>query len=223
MNQPTRIHRRRFLKTALGAVVGGTVSCGALGAWAMRQPKTVLISSQCGETKTVGSKVLVAYASRAGSTAEMADEIGKVLCAAGTAADVRPADRVSDVRPYQAVIVGSAVYMGRWLTAATRLVETHQDTLSRIPVATFTACLTMNKDTEENRRQVSAYLDPLWERAPQVHPVAKGLFAGRLDLKRLPVAYRLIVKAMKQPEGDMRDWDKIRAWATDLAPALIGA
>jgi menaquinone-dependent protoporphyrinogen oxidase len=218
MDDPRRINRRRFIKIAAGAIGGSIAVCSGLGVWAMRQPEIAPVSLQCGEP---GNKVLVAYASRAGSTGEIAEAIGQALCVAGAAVDVLPADEVNDVHPYQAAVVGSAAYMGRWLSAATQLVETHQEALSQIPVATFTACLTLKEDTEENRREVSAYLDPLWAQVTQIQPVAEGLFAGRLDLKNLSPAYRLIVKAMNQPEGDFRDWTKIHAWATDLAPALI--
>jgi menaquinone-dependent protoporphyrinogen IX oxidase len=76
-------------------------------------------------------------------------------------------------------------------------------------------------DTEENRRTVAAYLDPVRERVPQVRPVDVGLFAGKLQGDNLSALYRLIVKAMDLPEGDYRDWASIQAWALKL-PRLLG-
>jgi len=78
-----------------------------------------------------------ACVSRAGSTGEVAEAIGQVLCEAGAAVDVRLAKEVTDLSPYRAVVVGSAVYMGKWMPEAVKFVETHRDALSRMPVAYF--------------------------------------------------------------------------------------
>ena len=169
----------------------------------------------------MSDKILVAYASGCGSTGEVAEAIGQVLCEAGAAVDVRLAKDVTDVSSYRAVIAGSAIRMGRWLPEAVKFVETHQEALSRVPVAYFTACMTLAKeDTEESRRTVAAYLDPVRE---IVQPVDVGLFAGAMNYSRLSFVYQLMMKAMKTPEGDFRDWEAIRAWAADLHPALLGA
>lgn len=163
------------------------------------------------------SKILIAYASRAGSTGEVAEAIGEVLCDAGAAADVRLAKDVADVSLYRATVVGSAIYMGRWMSDAVKFVKRHRDPLARMPVAYFAVCLTMKDDTEESRRTVAAYLDPVRE---MVQPVTEGLFAGRLDYSKLSFLYRLIVKTMGVPEEDYRNWETIRAWARELVQQL---
>ena len=162
-------------------------------------------------------KILVAYASRTGSTGEVAETIGEVLRDGGATVDIHWAKDVTNVNAYRAVVAGSAIYMGQWMSEAVKFVKTHQDALSRMPVAYFAVCLTMKDDTEANRRTVAAYLDPVRE---VVQPVGLGLFAGRLDSSKLPFHYRLIIKAMKQPEGDYRDWEAIRTWAGELLPVL---
>ena len=68
-------------------------------------------------------------------------------------------------------------------------------------------------DTEENRKTVSAYLEPL---RALVKPASEGLFAGVMDMKKLPLFERLIIKMMKAPEGDFRDWTQISAWAESV-------
>ena len=219
MNEQTELTRRRFLKVAGAAVGVGALACVGLGILATRPPEIEFAESSCGE-ENMGDKILVAYASRAGATGGVAEAIGEVLCDAGTAVDVRLAKDVTDVSPYRAVVVGSAIYMGRWMSEAVKFVETHRDALGQMPVAYFTVCLTMKDDTEENRRTVAAYLDPVRE---VVQPLDVGLFAGRLDLTKLPFLYRLIIKAMKQPEGDYRNWEAIRAWAGELVPLLGNA
>jgi len=220
MSEQKRITRRRFLALAGGAAGVTAAACLGLTALGTRQPAVEFAETSCGNKSDVSDKVLVAYASRCGSTGGVAEAIGEVLCEGGVAADVRLAKDVTDLSGYQAVIVGSAIRMGAWLPEAMKFVETHQDVLSRIPVAYFAVCMTLEEDTEENRRTVAAYLDPIRER---VQPVDVGLFAGAMDYNKLPFIYRLIVKALKSPEGDFRDWDAIRAWAANARPALLSA
>ena len=168
----------------------------------------------------MSDKILVAYASRCGSTGGVAEAIGQVLCDGGAAVDVRLVKDVTDVSPYRAVVVGSAIRMGQWLPEAVKFVETHRDALSQVPVAYFAVCMTLAEDTEENRRTVAAHLDPVRE---QVQPVDVGLFAGAMDYSKLSFVFRLIIKAMKVPEGDFRNWDAIRNWAANVRPLLLGA
>ena len=164
-------------------------------------------------------KILVAYATKAGSTAEVAAEIGRVIeSKGGCQVDVRPVGKLNGVDGYDAVVIGSAIRAGKWLPEATKFVEKHRDALGRVPVALFTVCLTMKDDTEENRRTVAAYLDPVRE---VVQPVEMGLFAGVMDYSKLPFLLRLMMKAMKSPQGDFRDWEAIRAWADNTCPLLL--
>ena len=164
-------------------------------------------------------KILVAYATKAGSTAEVAAEIGRVMESKGDCqVDVHPVGKVKEVGGYDAAIIGSAIRAGKWLPEATKFVEKHRDALSQVPLALFTVCLTLSEDTEENRRTVATYLDPMRE---VVQPVDVGLFAGVMDSSKLPFILRLMMKKMKSPEGDFRDWEAIRAWAGQVHDSLM--
>jgi menaquinone-dependent protoporphyrinogen oxidase len=165
-------------------------------------------------------KLLVAYATRHGSTAGVAKAIGEVLHEGDVEVDVRLAQDVSDLSPYRAVIVGSAIRMGRWLPEAVQFVEAHQEALSRLPMAYFLVCLTMCDDTEDSRRTVASYLDPV---RSIVQPVDIGLFAGAVDYRKASLLLRLFMKLAKTPEGDFRRWDEIRAWAANLRQKLLVA
>jgi menaquinone-dependent protoporphyrinogen oxidase len=165
-------------------------------------------------------RILITYGSRCGSTGGVAEAIGQVLSKAGTGVDVCPVKDVNDLTPYQAVIAGSAIRMGKWLPEAVAFVKTHQNTLSRLPVAYFAVCLTMRDDTVENRRKSLGFLDPVCKQFPQVKPVDIGLFAGAVDYKKLSFAYSLILKVKGAPEGDFRNWDAIRTWAAGVSPML---
>jgi menaquinone-dependent protoporphyrinogen oxidase len=187
-----------------------------------RQSTVEFIESTCGKDEKMKNRILIAYASRCGSTGGVADAIGKSLCETGASVDVRLVGNMNDLSPYQAVIVGSAIRMGRWLPEAVAFVKKHQDTLGRLPVAYFAVCMTMRDDTLEKRRKVLAYLDPVRKQTPQINPLDIGLFAGAVDYQKLSLAYRLILKMVGAPEGDFRNWAGIRTWAAGVRPALLG-
>jgi menaquinone-dependent protoporphyrinogen oxidase len=162
-------------------------------------------------------EILVAYASRSGSTAEVAQAVGEALREAGGMVDVVPVKKVSDLAPYGAVVVGSAIRVGRWLPEAVRFVQTHQEALSRMPTATFAVGMAVASEDEDTRRTAEAYLDPV---RAIVQPAGEALFAGAMDYGRLPFVTRVLIKLIGIAEGDHRDWGAIRAWAGDLYPVL---
>jgi menaquinone-dependent protoporphyrinogen oxidase len=228
VNEKRKVTRRRFLALAGGAIGVTGLACCGLTALGMQQPEVEFVESSCGGENGMSKKVLVAYASKCGSTGEVAEAIGQTLCADGVAVDVRLAKEVTDVSDYQAVVAGSAIRMGQWLPDAVKFVETYRGALSQIPVAYFAVCMTLSEDTEENRREVAGYLDPVRELLQPVDAASPpycskgvGLFAGAIDYGKLSLPLRLMIKAMKVPEGDFRDWDAIRDWAAGVRPLLL--
>jgi menaquinone-dependent protoporphyrinogen oxidase len=161
--------------------------------------------------------VLVAYASRAGSTAEVAAAIGATLREAGLSVDVSPLREIDGLEGYQALVLGTAIRAGRLLPEATRFAKAHAAAMGQMPVVYFAVCATLREDTPTNRATVAAALDPL---VAIKTPLDVGLFAGRLDHEMLEVPARWLIRLMRAAEGDWRDWDAIRAWAATL-PARI--
>ena len=212
--------RRNFL-----ILVGGAISTLTLPydkGMGLETQRSAVKSQDSGSKKDrkMQNRILIAYGSRCGSTGGVAEAVGQVLSKAGTAADVRPVKDVNDLSPYQAVIVGSAIRMGKWLPEAVEFVKTHQETLTQLPVAYFAVCLTMKDDTVENRRKALGFLDPVCKQFSQVKPLDIGLFAGAVDYKKLSLAYSLILKVKGAPEGDFRNWEAIRTWAAGIRPVL---
>ena len=212
--------RRRFLVLVGGAISALTLPYDKVIALETRQPAVKFHESGTEKDTRMKNRILIAYGTRCGSTGGVAESIGQVLSTTGTAVDVRLVKDVNDLSPYQAVIVGSAIRMGKWLPEAVEFVKTHQDTLSRLSVAYFAVCLAMKDDTAENRRKALGYLDPVCKQFPQVKPVDIGLFAGAVDYKKLSFTYSLILKVKGAPEGDFRNWVAIRTWAAGVSPAL---
>ena len=169
------------------------------------------------------SNFLVTYASNTGWTVGVAEAIGKILAENGAKVDVLPMRDVKDLSPYDAVVAGSAVNGGAWLPEAMLFVRGHQAELKRKPFAAFLVCMTLTmKSGEQYRSHVSSWLDPV---RALVRPVSEGLFAGGLDIRKIPslsdrLKFRLSVLFGVWKEGDHRDWDAIRKWAEELKPLL---
>ena len=225
-----QLSRREFMVDS-ALIAGGAFGTLALGSGvfapkAAHAAKINFLETQCGMPENNGKKVLVAYASYCGTTGGVAEAIGQVLCQKGATVDVRLVKNISDLTPYQAVVIGSATRSASWWPEAIEFVERNKEELSRKPVAYFLTCLALYKDTEASRRVARGYMDPALKAAPEVQPVDIGLFAGVLDYSKLNLVYRMVMKSkMKKrgvPEGDFRDWNAIRSWAKGLCSPLLG-
>jgi menaquinone-dependent protoporphyrinogen oxidase len=162
-------------------------------------------------------RVLLTYATRAGSTIEVADTIALAIANNGYLVDIMHIDNVQSLSDYSTIIIGSAIRMGNVTPEVKKFVEAQRIELQSIPTAYFITCLTLKDDTPENRETVKAYLAPLRE---MVEPFAEGYFAGKMDYSKLKPFSRFIAKRVaKAPEGDFRNWGEIKAWGEPLLKA----
>jgi len=171
----------------------------------------------------MSNRILVTYASRTGSTIGVAEAIGQTLAESGIEVEVRPMQEVTDLSPYRAVVAGSAIQGKQWLPEAMQFLQTHRATLTQKPFAAFLVCMTLAIGNGKYREQVSDFMQPVRMLAP---PVSEGLFAGVLDISKVPsfrdrLMFRLSVFFGVWSEGDHRDWDAIRAWAEGIRPLLL--
>ncbi|WP_299428796.1 flavodoxin domain-containing protein [uncultured Meiothermus sp.] len=161
--------------------------------------------------------VLIAYASRLGSTREIAQAIGEVLAQRGARVEVLPVEEVQHIEDYQAIIVGSSIRDQAWLPEARRFIQIHLDRLQALPLVYFMVCGQMSNPTPEHFHEVYEYSREMRE---LVEPIETGIFSGSLDYSRLSHEERVSVLSKGLPEGDFRRWQDIRAWAEDVYDRL---
>jgi menaquinone-dependent protoporphyrinogen oxidase len=167
----------------------------------------------------MSSRVLAGYATRYGSTQEVAEIVAASLRECGLEVEVQPLRQVRTLAGYSAVVLGASLYMFRWHKDARRFLSQHRAALTERPVAVFALGPTHDPYDEEEWRDSRAQLDKGLAKSPWFAPVAVELFGGKFDPAKLP--FPINVLAGKEPASDLRDWSAIRAWAADLKPLLV--
>jgi menaquinone-dependent protoporphyrinogen oxidase len=164
-------------------------------------------------------KILVTFATKYGSTQKIAEVIGEELRQAELRSDIVPVDRVRDLTPYKAVILGSAVYIGKWRKEAVEFLKKNAQTLAERPVWLFSSGPTGEGDPVELVKgwRHPAELQPLVD---QIKPRDIAVFHGNLNMEKMNFIEKGLIKNVKAPVGDFRDWEAITAWATSIADAL---
>jgi menaquinone-dependent protoporphyrinogen oxidase len=166
----------------------------------------------------MNASILVAYATRYGSTQEVAEAIAATLRDARLEVTVQPMREVHRIDEYDAVVLGAALYMHRWHTDARRFLLQHRAALTQRPVAVFVLGPVRQPHDAQEFGDARAQLDQELAKFPWLTPVALELFGGTFDPAKL--RFPLNVLAGKAPASDARDWVAIRAWASDLVARL---
>jgi menaquinone-dependent protoporphyrinogen oxidase len=166
-------------------------------------------------------RILVAYATKHGSTAGVAEAVVRELAAAGLEADLATLPAADSFEGYDGVVLGAPLYMGKPLDLAP-FVARHRDALFRMPVAAFAVGLTPAAP-EPKPEQVEQTRKALIDALSPIRPVAATLFAGALEPTRMGLAERAVTRLLKAPAGDFRDWDAIAAWTRGLAPLFASS
>lgn len=192
-------------------------------------------------------KILVTFATNAGSTVEVAQAIGEELGKDGAQVEVRQIADVTTVEQYDAVVVGAPMIMG-WHLSAVNFVKKHEQAMSKLQVAYFMTAMSLTQVEHKNYGEISIVVDPKLAKlpknpnrlsfregyatvdnylptalkaAPSVKPVSVAFFGGKMDLLRLKLWQKLFVLIVIQAQpGDYRNWPFIREWATNLRPIL---
>ncbi len=161
-------------------------------------------------------RVLVIPASKYGGTAEIGRAIARTLRDCGVDVDVSQPEDIHDLSHYQGFVIGSALYMGKWLPQADTFVDEHADTLRRLPTWLFSSGpLGAKKPSEPLRPEVRAHLMEL------AGAIEHRLFGGRLEMHRLNRSDRFIAHWVGIEDSDHREWDEIEAWARTIAEHFV--
>ena len=192
-------------------------------------------------------KILIAYASMAGSTAEIAQAIAEEIANAGVQVEVSPFNQVKNLENYTGVIIGAPMIMG-WHRSALGFLKKHRRALQQIPLAVFVTAMSLTHTAETNVEGIPVFVDEKLPKAPAnaasltfreryatlpnylrsiirvarpAKPVSIGIFGGRLEYGRLQwwaVLFAMVI--IQAPAGERRNWPVIRAWAANLVPTF---
>jgi len=193
-------------------------------------------------------RILVAYSTNAGSTAEVAESIGKILEGPEVAVVVRRIEEVRDLGGYAAVVLGGPMIIG-WHRRAARFLRARRRELAKVPVALFFTALQVTRtgseqghgfpvlldprlvaeparpgrlSFKEHQTTVDSYLRPVSAALKEVRPVSAAFFAGKLDYGKLGFLHMLFVMLIiGATPGDSRNWELIGSWARDIGRKLI--
>jgi menaquinone-dependent protoporphyrinogen oxidase len=193
------------------------------------------------------NKILVTYATMAGSTGEVAQAVGEEITKGGFQVDILPINEVKDLQAYDGVVVGGPMIMG-WHRVALRFLKKHREAFQQIPLAVFVLAMSLTETGETSVGGVPVYLDEELPKAPvdearlnfreryarllnYLRPILKathpgkpasiGVFGGRLEYGRLKwwaVLFAMLI--IQAPAGDRRNWAAIRSWAAGLPATL---
>jgi menaquinone-dependent protoporphyrinogen oxidase len=164
-------------------------------------------------------KVLVTAASKHGSTRELAETIARVLEEHGLSAELVDMDEVDDLSGYDAYVVGSGIYLGNWLKEARRFIDAHASELARRPTWLFASGSIVGEPPVAD--DPNALRAGLVERLVETTNAREHkLFAGKLDPSKLGLLEKAAVRGAHASEGDYRDWDDAKRWATEIAAEL---
>lgn len=167
----------------------------------------------------MSTSVLVGYATRYGSTQEVAEVIAATLQESGLSADIQPLREARSLAGYSAIVMGAPLFMFHWHKEAHNFLSHHRKALVERPVAVFALGPVHDPHDEQEWRDSSAQLDKELEKYPWFSPVVLEMFGGKYDPAKL--RFPLNKLAGNEPASDIRDWAAIRAWAESLLPWLV--
>ncbi len=166
--------------------------------------------------------LLVTYASKYGATREIAEKIGELLRQAGWQANVVPVKDLRSLDNYAAVILGSAVYIGKWQKEAIEFLQNNEKILAQLPVWLFSSGPTGDGDPVKllDGWRLPVNIQPVVDR---IQPQDIVVFHGNINPQKLNFIERQVVKSLKKPFGDYRDWEAIKTWTSNINDALRGS
>ena len=159
--------------------------------------------------------VFVGYATRSGSTQEVAEAIAASLRDGGRRVDCQPLRSAQTIAEYRMVVIGAPLYMFRWHKDALGFLSKHRHAVEKLPVSVF--ALGPFHDIDKEWQEIRAQFDKELATLPWFKPVSHEVFGGKFDPTKLRFPMNLIPALKKMPASDIRNWEEIRSWARSLA------
>jgi menaquinone-dependent protoporphyrinogen oxidase len=163
----------------------------------------------------MSDSILIAYATRSGSTQEVAEAMAAALRDDGLHVDCQPLHGTRTLAGYRMVVLGAPLFMFKWHKDAFAFLSRHRRALEKLPVAAF--ALGPFGDEVKEWGEACAQFDRELAKVPWLVPVAREVFGGKFDPTKLRFPMNLIPALKKMPASDLRDWEQIRTWARGLA------
>ena len=183
----------------------------------------VFFEKSCGTDNINGKRVLVAYDSKHGSTADVAEKIGDVLCENGFRVDMRPALKVEEISPYDAIVIGSPMYYATFLPGALKFLERHRNILAVKKVALFVTSTSVDKETGMvNTNLLRLISSSVLSKFPEIKIIEPiGLMPGKFYFKEIfPVEVVNFKQTGYDEVGDLLNYDFVRSWTEEIAVLL---
>ena len=183
----------------------------------------VFFEKSCGTDNINGKRVLVAYDSKHGSTADVAEKIGDVLCENGFRVDMRPALKVEEISPYDAIVIGSPMYYATFLPGALKFLERHKNILAVKKVALFVTSTSVDKETGMvNKNLLRLISSSVLNKFPEIKIIEPiGLMPGKFYFKEIfPVEVINFKQTNYDEVGDLLNYDFVRSWTEEIAILL---
>ena len=210
--------RRKFIvnSSKIVATIIGLVTFGKY--FSIAQTKTIMEKTIIKDGNN--NNILIAYESKFGSTAEIANFIGKNLSISNQKVDIKKINEVKDLSIYKHIIIGSAIQYDKWMSEAKNFIVKNEIELSNKSVSFFLVCLVLSKKTEKTTIKANDYAKSIKDLVPKIKVNNFGKFAGVLDYSKMSFGQRILAKGIFAiigvKEGDYRDWNSIKKWSKNI-------
>ena len=214
--------RRKFIVNGskIIATIIGIITFGKYSSASQTRNKTNTIVKNTIKKDSYKNRILIAYDSRFGSTAEVAKFIAENLVINEQLIDVKKIDKVTNLSHYSHIIIGSAIQYDNWMTEAREFIIENEVELSTKSVSFFLVCLVLSKKTKKANLKASSYAEKIRNLAPQIKIRDFGKFAGVLDYSKMSLGQRILAKGIFAiigvKKGDYRDWENIKKWSKKI-------
>ena len=214
--------KKQFSVLCLMLALGALLTSASPGYCYREKPDDLVSDNSC--THGV-KKILITYDTEHGSTALVAKQIFDDLCAADYSVDLIFVEYFdpAEILNYDGIVIGSPIYIGKWLPGINKLLKRHHATIAQIPSAFFITCTNVRDLTTDNesaakyQESLTVFMNPVLDKYTDLNIVSKKVLAGGFWFDELYPFQRFLMKLAKYPEGDFRKPNLIDAWAEDLA------